>query len=87
MFALVTSIAEPAAPAGGETLVNSPMPGSVMKVLCSVGQTVNEGDLLIVLEAMKMEIEVFAPCAGTVKSVVAAAGASVASGDVLATIG
>ena len=64
--------AAPAAPAvtvsGGET-VAAPMPGTILKVNVAVGQTVKEGDLLVVLEAMKMENEIYAPCAGTVKQV------------------
>ena len=49
--------------------VNSPMPGSIFKVECKVGQSVKAGDVLIVLEAMKMEIEVSAPVDGTVKAI------------------
>ena len=52
--------------------MNSPMPGSIFKVECSVGQSVKAGDVLIVLEAMKMEIEVSAPVDGTVKSIAVA---------------
>ncbi|MBQ3557201.1 MAG: pyruvate carboxylase subunit B [Oscillospiraceae bacterium] len=85
--AAVPAAAPAAAPAAGETAVKSPMPGSVAKVLCSAGQAVNAGDVLVVLEAMKMEIEVSAPCAGTVKSVAASAGAAVATDDLLVTIG
>ena len=63
--------AAPAAPkaavAAGETAVNSPMPGNIFKVECKVGDTVKAGDTLVVLEAMKMEIEVSAPVDGTVK--------------------
>ena len=51
-------VAAPAAVAAGETAVNSPMPGNIFKVECSVGQAVKAGDVLVVLEAMKMEIEV-----------------------------
>ena len=76
-----------AAPAAGETAVKSPMPGNIFKVECSVGQTVNAGDVLIVLEAMKMEIEVSAPVAGTVKAVAASVGAAVNTDDLLVTIG
>ena len=53
---------------GGES-VNAPMPGNILKVNVSVGQTVKEGDLLVVLEAMKMENEIFAPCSGTISAV------------------
>ena len=73
--------------AAGETAVNSPMPGNVFKVECKVGQTVAAGDVLVILEAMKMEIEVAAPCAGTVKAVAASVGATVNTDDLLVTLG
>lgn len=76
-----------AAPAAGETAVKSPMPGNIFKVECSVGQAVSAGDVLVVLEAMKMEIEVSAPVAGTVKAVAAAVGTAVNTDDLLVTIG
>ena len=76
-----------AAPAAGETAVKSPMPGNIFKVECSVGQQVNAGDVLVVLEAMKMEIEVSAPVAGTVKAVAASAGTAVNTDDLLVTLG
>lgn len=83
-------VAAAAAPApvstGGGTAVNSPMPGNVFKVACTQGQQVNEGDLLLVLEAMKMEIEVAAPSSGTVGSIAVAVGAAVNTGDVLVTL-
>ena len=77
----------PAAVAAGETAVNSPMPGNVFKVECKPGQSVNAGDVLVVLEAMKMEIEVAAPVAGTVKAVAATVGTAVNTDDLLVTIG
>ena len=67
--------------------MNSPMPGNIFKVECKVGQSVNAGDVLIVLEAMKMEIEVSAPCAGTVKSIAVNVGGTVNTDDLLVTIG
>ena len=79
--------AAPAAVAAGETAVNSPMPGNIFKVECSVGQSVKAGDVLIVLEAMKMEIEVSAPVDGTVKSVAVNVGATVNTDDLLVTLG
>ena len=81
------ALAPAAAPAAGETAVKSPMPGNIFKVECSVGQSVNAGDVLVVLEAMKMEIEVSAPVAGTVKAVSAAVGTAVNTDDLLVTIG
>ena len=77
----------PAAVAAGETAVNSPMPGNIFKVECKPGQAVKAGDVLIVLEAMKMEIEVSAPVDGTVKSVAVNVGATVNTDDLLVTIG
>ena len=76
-----------AAPAAGETAVNSPMPGNVFKVECQVGQSVQAGDTLVILEAMKMEIEVSAPCAGTVKAIPATVGSTVNTDDLLVTLG
>jgi oxaloacetate decarboxylase alpha subunit len=79
--------AAPTAVAAGETAVNSPMPGNIFKVECKVGQSVNAGDVLVVLEAMKMEIEVAAPVSGTVKAISAAVGTAVNTDDLLVTLG
>ena len=79
--------AAPAAVAAGETAVNSPMPGNIFKVECKPGQAVKAGDVLIVLEAMKMEIEVSAPVDGTVKSVAVNVGGTVNTDDLLVVLG
>ena len=63
------------------------MPGKLFKILVKVGQTVAEGQLLMVLEAMKMETELRAPKAGIIHSVNVAEGNAVAVGDELLTIG
>lgn len=63
------------------------MPGTVLEVTATVGQSVAAGDQLLILEAMKMENEILAPSAGTVKEVRVSKGANVAQGDVLVVIG
>ncbi|MBR3591585.1 MAG: biotin/lipoyl-binding protein [Clostridia bacterium] len=73
-----------AAPAGGES-VNAPMPGNILDIKVANGAAVKKGDVLIILEAMKMENEIVAPCDGTV-NVVVTKGASVETGAVLCTI-
>lgn len=73
------------APAGGET-IKAPMPGTILKVNVSNGQAVKKGDVLFVLEAMKMENEIMAPCDGTVSAVSVANGASVENGTVLCAL-
>ena len=73
------------APAGAQT-VAAPMPGTILKVNVSNGQAVKKGDVLMILEAMKMENEIMAPCDATVSSVNVANGASVETGTVLCTL-
>ena len=81
--------AAPAAPAvtGAGEAVTAPMPGNILKVNVTAGQAVKEGDLLVVLEAMKMENEIMAPRAGTVTQVLATKGGSVDTGAPLVVIG
>ena len=88
--AVAAPVAAPAAPSvsvsGGES-VTAPMPGNILKVNVSVGQSVKEGDLLVVLEAMKMENEIYAPCSGTVTAVPVSKGSTVDTGALLVAIG
>ncbi len=84
--------AAPAAPAtkaaapAGAVKVNAPMPGKILGVKTQVGAAVKKGDVVIVLEAMKMENEIVAPQDGTVASVNVSVGASVESGEVMLTL-
>ena len=83
--------AAPAAPAAaqgsaGSTVIKAPMPGTILKVNYAVGAAVKKGDVLCVLEAMKMENDICAPADGTVASVNVIKGASVATDDVLLTL-
>ena len=78
--------AAPTATADG-TCVKAPMPGTILKVNVTQGQAVKAGDVLCVLEAMKMENEIMAPCAGTVKQVLATKGSSVDTDAPLVVIG
>lgn len=92
-------VAAPAAPAavaapvaaapvsGTGTPVKSPMPGTILKVSATAGQSVKEGDILFILEAMKMENEIVAPVSGTVSQVVVSSGNTVDTDQILAFIG
>ena len=71
----------------GGTPVNSPMPGTVFKITAKEGQPVKAGEVLLILEAMKMEIEVAAPAAGTVKKFAVSEGNTVTADQLLATLG
>ena len=74
-----------AAPAGGEQ-VTSPMPGTILSINVAAGDTVKRGQVLMVLEAMKMENEIMCPCDGKVASVNTSKGAAVESGTLLCVI-
>lgn len=76
------------APSGkaGSIEVSAPMPGKILSVKVSVGQQVKKGEVILLLEAMKMENEVVAPQDGTVASINVASGNMVESGQVLATL-
>lgn len=75
-----------AAPVAGGTNVASPMPGTILSVSVSAGQSVKAGDVLMVLEAMKMENDIVAPCDATVKQVLVAKGSVVNTDDILAVL-
>ncbi len=77
-------VAPVAAAAGGEE-VNSPMPGNILDIKVANGAVVKKGDVLLILEAMKMENEIVAPCDGTV-NVVVSKGSAVETGAVLCII-
>lgn len=78
--------AAPAAPAAGGETLPAPMPGTIVKIVAPAGTAVKEGDVLFILEAMKMENEIVSPKAGTVAQVLVNEGASVSSGQGLCVI-
>ncbi len=95
----VAPVAAPAAPAEAPaaapavapvsadgTQVKAPMPGTILAVKKNVGDAVKAGDVIVVLEAMKMENDIVAPCDGTVKSINAPKGSTVNTDDVIAVI-
>ncbi len=73
------------APAGGET-VKAPMPGLALKFCVKVGDTVKENDILMIMEAMKMENEIYSPCSGVVTAICVNQGDQLQAGDTLMTI-
>ena len=86
--AVITAVtdAAPAAAADGQKVL-SPMPGTILSVNVSVGSTVKAGEVILILEAMKMENEIVAPCDGTVKQLAVQKGSTVATDALLAVVG
>ncbi len=85
----VEEAVSPAVTAGGtkgRLSVESPMPGKILSVKTSVGQAVKRGDVILILEAMKMENEIVAPEDGVIASIDVSSGDSVESGTLLATL-
>ena len=70
----------------GGVKVTAPMPGKILAVKANVGQAVKRGDVIIVLEAMKMENEIVAPEDGTIASIEVSEGKAIEAGDILATL-
>lgn len=77
----------PAAVAGEGASVKAPMQGNINDIKVSVGESVNKGDTLLILEAMKLENEIVAPVSGTVKSIHVSKGQTVDNGTVLVVLG
>lgn len=75
------------APVAGGTNVTAPMPGTILAVNKQPGSAVAAGDVILILEAMKMENEIVAPCAGTLTQVLVSKGSTVETDAVLAVIG
>lgn len=78
---------KPAAAAGAGTRIKAPLPGTITEMKVKVGDTVKNGDTVVVLEAMKMQNNIEAECDGTVTSVLVNPGDTVMEGDTLITIG
>ena len=72
--------------AEGSVKINAPMPGKILAIKANVGQAVKKGDVVMILEAMKMENEIVAPADGTIAGINVAVGDSVESGDTLASM-
>ena len=79
--------AAPAAPAGAGSPIKAPLPGTVTEVKVNVGDTVKQGDVVLVLEAMKMQNNIESEYDGTVTSITVKQGETVMEGSVLLTIG
>ena len=86
--AVITAVtdAAPAVAADGQKVL-SPMPGTILSVNVSVGSAVKAGEVILILEAMKMENEIVAPCDGTVKQLAVQKGSTVATDELLAVVG
>lgn len=85
--AAAASVSAPAAAApAGATTITCPMPGTIIDIKVAAGDTVAEGQVLLIFEAMKMENEIVAPCAGTVAAIHTNKGDSVDSGAVLISL-
>ena len=82
----IAPAAPAAAPAADGTQVKAPMPGTILAVKKNAGDAVKAGDVIVVLEAMKMENDIVAPCDGTIKSINTPKGATVNTDDVIAVI-
>ncbi len=82
----VAAPAPAASGAAGSVTIESPMPGKILAIKANAGQAVKKGDVVMILEAMKMENEITAPADGTVASINVAVGDSVESGDTLASL-
>lgn len=82
----VAAPAPAASGAAGSITVASPMPGKILAIKANAGQAVKKGEVVMILEAMKMENEITAPEDGTIASINVAVGDSVESGDTLATL-
>lgn len=79
--------AAPTPSAGAGTKIEAPMPGNIVDVKVNVGDSVKSGQVLVVLEAMKMENDIVAPCDGEVTSLLVKKGDTVNSNDTIATVG
>lgn len=77
---------EPESVPEGETAATAPMPGTILDIKVAEGDNVTDGQVILILEAMKMENEIQAPRAGVISSIAVSTGASVNAGQVLATI-
>ena len=71
----------------GSENVSAPMPGLVLRIPVSVGQSVKKDEIVMVMEAMKMENEIYAPCDGVISSIAVSQGQQLQAGDLLLTIG